>query len=109
MILPTQNMNFLAKQRIKDFTKTFSKKFGLNQDQSLPIMYWTLIMQKDPIGVHFTVALKKYCTKLISKAVSKALNPLAYGARFLKCIWPFWDIIYQSSYINIPSNVKFLS
>ena len=81
MIHPNQNMNFLAKQRMKYFTKTFSKKFDLNPDESLPIMYWTL---------------KTYCTKLISKAVSKALNPLVFGARFLKCIWPFWDIIYQA-------------
>ena len=81
MIHPNQNMNFLAKQRMKYFTKTFSKKFGLNPDESLPIMYWTL---------------KTYCTKLISKAVSKALNPLVFGARFLKCIWPFWDSIYQA-------------
>lgn len=55
----------------------FANKFGLvpkKQDKFLWIMYWALIMHKGLICGHFIVDSKKFCTKLILKAVSKALT-----------------------------------
>ena len=46
-------------------------KFQTEEDDNiLPVMYWTPKMHKKPIGERFIIASKKCSTKKISKAVS---------------------------------------
>ena len=41
-------------------------------------MHWKPKMHKEPIGACFAVALKKYRTRLFSKAISKAFKLIFY-------------------------------
>ena len=67
-------------------------KFQTEEDDNiLPVMYWTPKMHKTPIGKRFIIASKKCSTKKISKAVSS-----------------IFKLIYNQI-LNFHKNAKFLS
>ena len=89
----------------------FANKFGLipkEQDKFLSIMSWALIMHKGLICGRFIVASKKFCTKLILKAVSKALTLIFHQiqdpynkSHFYSAFKQFWATEnYKSESIN---------
>ena len=91
-------------------------------DKSLPIMYWTPKMHKNPTGARFIIASKKCSTKLLSKAVSKAFKLIFHQiehfydkSHFYKSFNQFWvienskPILEKIEKINNKKNAKVIS
>ena len=76
-------------------------KFQTEDDNILPVMYWTPKMHKTPIGKRFIIDSKKCSTKKISKVVSSIFK-LIYNqihknhknAKFLSNYNKFWVLQY---------------
>ena len=98
----TYKISDKTKDEIIDDNISFSNTFGLSpseNDKSLPIMYWTPKMHKNPTGARFIIASKKCSTKLLSKAVSKAFKLIFHQiehfydkSHFYKSFNQFWVI-----------------
>ena len=90
--------------------------------KTLPIMYWTPKMHKDPIGKRFIVASKTCSNKILSKNISKIFK-LIYnqienfhkGAKFMSNYNLFWvlnniePVINHLERINKRNNAKSIS
>ena len=122
---PTYIISEKNKQELIYENLCVSKKYGLNpeeKDNSLPIMYWTPKMHKNPIGARFIVASKKCSTKLLSKSVSKAFKLIFHQTQhfydkshFYSSIKQFWVIenskplLEKIDKINLKANAKSIS
>ena len=122
---PTYNISTKTREEIIFDNICFLKKFGLNPDEkdnSLPLMYWTPKMHKNPIGARFIVASKKCSTKLLSKAVSKAFKLMFHQiqnfydkSHFYGSFKQFWvientkPVLQKIDKINSKGNAKTIS
>jgi len=122
---PTYKISSKTKEEIIFENVCFSKTFGLNpddNDKSLPIMYWTPKMHKNPIGARFIVASKKCSTKLLSKSVSKVFKLIFHQTQnfydkshFYSSFKQFWvienskPVLDKIEKINLKSNAKNIS
>ena len=73
----TYQQTFICKTSIIDDNVKINKKYGLDtleNQKSLPIMYWTPKMHKSPVGARFIIASKKCSTKPLTEAVSKTFK-----------------------------------
>ena len=122
---PTYSISKRTKDEIIYENICFSKSFGLNPDEkcnSLPIMYWTPKMHKNPVGARFIIASKKCSTKDLSKSVSKAFKLIFQQtqnfydkSRFYSSFNQFWvienskPVLEKIQKINDKSNAKIIS
>ena len=79
--LENKNDTYKVTERIAsdiiDTNIEFCKKYNLKvpeEHKTLPIMYWTPKMHKNPIGHRFIIASSRCSTKVLSKEVSKAFK-----------------------------------
>ena len=94
----------------------YSKKVGLDveeRDQSLPLMYWTPKMHKNPSGCRFIIASKHCSTKPLSKSISSVfklifnqVEKFHKNAKFFNHYNKFWVLQNADPVLDILRNIN---
>ena len=121
---PTYSTAEHTKESIISNNKKFCQNFDLKVTQdleSLPLMYWTPKLHKNPIGFRFIVASKACSTKPLTKVVSRIFKMIFAHvesfhnkSRFYSSFKKFWvvqnsfPILEKMDRINLKKNAKSL-